>query len=292
MAAAQNGVVHRDQLGAVGLDRSAIRRRVARGSLHPLLPGVFAVGPPLPARLSAETAALLYAGDGAALSHATAAWLWGLVRVEPEDVALTAAGRKVRQRPGVRVHQVAALDIRDVRLRHGLPVTAPARTLIDLAAGPHDVDAALNEARVQGLLDDAALHAALERAPGRTGTARLRALLGAEIGPALTRSELERRLRNLIRSAGLPWPRFNVMVHGHLVDAVWPELRVVLETDGYRVHGHRSAFERDRKRDLTLAAAGYLVIRVSWRQLCAEPMAVLARLAESLALARERTRAG
>jgi len=292
LAAAQNDVVHSLQLAAIGMSRSAIRHRVDRGSLRPLLPGVFLVGHPRPKGRAAETAALLYVGEDAALSHASAAILWGIRPAAPGDVIMTVVGRKVRLRKGVHIHRVAALDLRHVRLRHGLPLTAPARTLIDLAAGGDDLDAALNEARVQGLVDDAALDAALQRAPGRTGTARLRALLNAETGPALTRSELERRLRDLIRAGGLPWPQFNVMVRGYLVDAIWPEARVIVETDGYAVHGHRSAFERDRRRDLTLAAAGYLVIRVSWRQLLREPMAVLARLAESLALAHERAHAG
>jgi very-short-patch-repair endonuclease len=120
----------------------------------------------------------------------------------------------------------------------------------------------------------------LDRAPGRSGTATLRALLEDE--PTFTRSEAERRLRRLILDGGLPPPETNVRLLGFEVDFVWPGAKLVVEVDGHAFHAHRAAFERDRERDQALVAAGYRVIRVTWRQLEREPLAVLARIAQAL----------
>jgi very-short-patch-repair endonuclease len=254
------------------------------GSLHTVLPSVFAVGRAALEPLGAEIAALLYVGDDCVLSHATAAALWGLS--PPRDlVEITLAGRNVRQRPELRVYRVAELDARDVRLRDGIPVTAPARTLIDFAASALDDDlqAALSEARVLRLITDGDLRLALERCPTRSGSARLRRFLRAETGRLKTRRAAERLLLSLLSKAGLPRPEANVHVHGFEVDFVWRDAKLIVETDGYQFHSHRSAFERDRRRDQVLVAAGYRVIRVTWRQLEREPLAVVARIAQALA---------
>jgi very-short-patch-repair endonuclease len=110
----------------------------------------------------------------------------------------------------------------------------------------------------------------------------MRALLAAEGEPAITRSEAERLMRRLIRQAQLPQPKSNVKVAGYEVDFLWPKQRVIVEVDGYRFHSHRSAFERDHRKDLALQEAGYLVIRITWRQLEDEPLAVIAHVARAL----------
>jgi very-short-patch-repair endonuclease len=190
----------------------------------------------------------------------------------------------MRSRPGLRVHRVRNLARRDVGRRHGLPVTAPARTLIDLAAEVHSaaLEQALAEARVHKIVTDRALEHAMERVTGRRGVGALRALLAAESEPAFTRRQLERRFLQLVRDAQLPAPLVNVRLQGFEVDFFWPGQRLVVETDGRRFHSHARAFERDRRRDQVLLAAGYRVMRVTWRQLMSEPMAVIARLAMAL----------
>lgn len=213
-----------------------------------------------------ETAALLSVGDDCVVSHQSAAGLWDIPAPPSGDrVSLTLIGRHVRDRPRVSIHRVPALDARDVRLHQGLPVTAPALTLLDLAGVTplHDLELALAEARVQRLVTDPAIRSALERAPGRSGTATLRALISTETN--LTRSEAERRLRRLILDAGLPPPETNVRLLGFEVDFVWRTAKLVVEVDGHAFHAHRAAFERDRERDQALVAAGYRVIRVTWR---------------------------
>ncbi|MGA9857012.1 MAG: DUF559 domain-containing protein [Solirubrobacteraceae bacterium] len=246
---------------------------------------MLAVGHTALAPWALETAALLQAREDAVLSHATAAALWGIAAADPADVHITILARHIRQPDGMQVFRVRHLDTHDVRIRHGLPVTAPARTLIDYAAAASDTATAvaLNEARVLRLVNDADLQAAIMRAPLRSGSARIRRLLSSEAGPALTRSEAEARLRDLLAAAELAAPQFNVWVGGFLVDALWAGPRVVIEVDGFAVHGQRGKFDGDRRRDQALAARGYLVIRVSWRQLVEEPMALVARLAQALA---------
>ena len=163
----------------------------------------------------------------------------------------------------------------------GVPVTSVARTICDLAAteDAKDVEHAFQEALYRRIVSERALAAILKREPNRRGAAVIRALLR---DPRLTRSEKERVLLRLLAQAQLPKPVTNVRLHGYLVDAYWPEYGLVLEFDGWQAHGHRSAFETDRKRDQVLLANGLRVIRVTDRQLVREPVAVAARIAMAL----------
>jgi very-short-patch-repair endonuclease len=284
IAARQHGVVSQKQLAAAGLTRHAITHRLAKGRLFRVHRGVYLVGRPSGERLTAEWAAILSCDGHAVLSHGTAAALWGLIPTTPDTISLTAVGRDLRSRRGLEIHRASALDRSDVRLRHGLPVTGAARTLIDLAAccAADELEQAVAEARAQRRVTDRALQQAMDRAGGRKGVAALRALLDGESEPALTRSWFERRFLGLIRSAQLPPPLTNVRLLGFEADFYWPAQRLVVETDGERFHGHRLAFERDRRRDQILLAAGYRVMRVTMRQLRTEPVAVIARLAMAL----------
>jgi very-short-patch-repair endonuclease len=288
MVAAQRGLVTRAQLVLVGFSPKAIEHRVATGWLHRVHRGVFAVGNPVLQPLGAETAALLNAGEDAVLSHESAAAAWGLAP-NPSFVAITLINRHIRSQPGLVIDRVTTLDIRDVQIHQGLPVTCPARTLID-CAGRGPVDRLLNEARVLKLVSDSAITAAMARCPGRKGIAALRGLLSDRYEQGYSRSGAERRLRRLVKAAELTPPAFNTYVLGFEVDAVWPAEKLIVEVDGHGAHGHRAAFERDRKRDQKLIAAGYLVLRFTWRQLTREPLAAVARIAEILSVRRHTTR--
>lgn len=193
-------------------------------------------------------------------------------------------GRNRAHRDGVRVHCVRALAVTDVRRRDGLLVTAPSRTLLDLAetTSLEELERAIAEARRLGLVRNGELEVQIARSPGRHGVKPLREVLERECGPAFTRSKAERRLLKLIRSARLPAPRCNVPAAGHEVDFLWPEQKLVVEIDGYAFHRSRTAFEADRKRDADLQLAGYRVLRITWRRLDDEPEAVVAQIACAL----------
>jgi very-short-patch-repair endonuclease len=221
------------------------------------------------------------------ISHSSAANLWGFVAVDDEGIHVTVIGRRRRSRPRLIVHYASTLDPRDVRRLHGLPLTSPARTILDLAAtGYRDLDRAFGDAHAQRLVTAREIEDLLERAGPRAGTRALRALQ-TDNASGFTRSEAERLLRALLRSANLPTPRFNARIAGYEVDAVWPDRRLVVEVDGYAYHGHRAQFERDRRKDLALTAAGYRVIRVSWRQLTREPFALIAVISSALSDSRK-----
>jgi very-short-patch-repair endonuclease len=277
LAARRHGVVATAQLHALGLSDHAIAHRVRHGRLARLHRGVYRVGP-IAAPLAREAAALLACGADAALSHVSAAALWGLRASHDGPVHVTVPGASARGRADLRVHRA---EVVEATVRDGLRVTTPARTLRDLAAvlAQHDLDRAVEQALVLRLTT----HAALAAAPTGRGAAALRRALRTD--PALTRSEAERRLLGLVRGAGLPAPRANVRVAGREVDLLWPAQRLVVEVDGFAFHGSRHAFERDRRRDADLVAAGYRVVRFTWRQIAEEPLTVVARLARLLEVA-------
>ena len=289
IAVRQFGVVSRSQLLARGVARSTIQRRLRAGLLRSLHRGIYLVGHSKPERGTWELAAVLACGDRTVVSHRSAAWMWGLLpypaKPRPVDVTVS-GGREAARRAGIRIHCVRSLDRRDTRSLNGIPATTPARTLLDLATllPPHLLERVIAEAEVRRLVRRRDLLDQLERNPGRRGTRVLRGVLDLDGGPAFTRSNAERRLLRLLRAAELPIPRVNSRVGRYEVDFVWSEQRLVVEFDSFRVHSPRAKFERDRQRDAELAAAGYTVIRVTWRQLVDSPEAVVARIAQALAV--------
>ena len=256
-----------------------------REHLHPRHRGVYIVGHLALAPYAEEAAALLACGDGSVLSHRSAAYLWGLVPDRPGVSEVTVIRRNPGRKPGINVHRTNHLDGRDVRRRHGLPVTSPSRTVIDLAAtgaGDAELERVIAEGRTQGLLRKGELETALARAGSRPGTRRLRAVLRAEGDPGITRSEGERILRRHLREAGLPPPVTNRKIGSWEPDFLWPLERVIVELDSWQFHSHRRAFERDRRKDMALRDAGYTVIRITGRQLIGEPLMVIAHIARAL----------
>lgn len=266
-----------------GLGHSAISRRSEAGVLHRVHRGVYLVGHEALTRFARERSALLACGNDAVISHSSAAAVWRMAPESPRaDVHVTVVDGKRRSRVGLCAHRTKALDSRDRRWIDDLPVTSPARTLLDLAATRHpELERAFANAHAQSLIKPYDLVAAIERAGPRRGVRALTALIN-DNASGFTRSQAERLLRRLIREAALPEPRFNVRFQKYELDAVWPDQRLVLEVDGYSYHGHRAQFESDRRKDLALTAAGYTVIRVTWRQLCSEPLAVVAVIATAL----------
>jgi very-short-patch-repair endonuclease len=281
-AAGEHLVVTHAALIAAGIGPNAITRRVRDGRLTRLFRGVYRVGP-VDAPWTREAAALLACGRHSVVSHDSSVAVAGLSdRPARVDVTIV-AGHRVGQ-TGIRVHHAALLP-GEICVRHGLRVTTPARTLLDVAASigdPRRLARLVNEAQVQRLVSAASLRATIEAHRHHRGAGALAAAVADE--PRLTRSEAEDRMLALIRRIGLPTPRTNVRVLGHEVDFLWPRERLIVETDGYGSHGTRGAFERDRHRDARLQAAGYRVLRFTWWQLVNEPEVVAARLAAMLAV--------
>jgi very-short-patch-repair endonuclease len=285
IAARQHGVVAREQLREAGLSRGAIEHRLGKGTLQTLHRGVYRTGPTTP-KYQAQAAALLACGDGAVLTHHTAA---GILRILPEprpEAPVHVSGPRTLRGPrsGVRLHRVGRLPDDEVERRHGLALAAGPRTILDLAAclGPYDLERVLARAERQELCTLDQVAAIADRYPRRPGRGRLQALLDDVVEPALTRSPPELLLLKRLRKAGVPHPRANARIHGMEVDLLFPDHRLAVEIDGYAFHRQRPAFEDDRSRGTALAARGIMVLRFTPRQLTKEPDKVLARLCLAL----------
>jgi hypothetical protein len=293
LAERQHGVVACRQLLQAGLTRQAIRHRVRVGRLHCLYRGIYAAGHRLLSPEARWMAAALTGGSGAVLSHRSAAALW---RIRPwrGDVDITLPSSR-RPRPGITWH-VTKLPADEITSLAAIPVTTAPRTLLDLAAvlDHRGVERAMNEAEVQRHGDTLSLPALLARYPRRRGAAAIRAILtSADLRTTLTRSELEERFLRFLADWGLPRPELNVFigVRGGFVEAdcVWRGARLIAELDGRAVHGTAAAFERDRARDRALNAAGWRVVRITWRQLSWEARELAADLGALLDAGHEKS---
>lgn len=208
---------------------------------------------------------MLAAGHGAVLSHRSAAFRWGLLAHAPARVDVTIARTTRTRLSGVNVHR-SRRAVEPV-IRDAIPVTPVERTVLDLADVVgydvlHRVAMDAEHRRLLRLAD-------LRPIPGRAGNGRVARLL--EHVRERTRSELEKEVLAIVRRAGLPEPQRNAVVGPFVVDLAWPRERVIVEADGWRWHSSREAFERDRARDVRLSALGWVVLRVTWRQLREEP---------------------
>jgi very-short-patch-repair endonuclease len=264
----QGGTIARAQLTAVGLSAQAIDRRLRTGRLHPLHRGVFSVGHRVVGVVGRRWAAVLASGPGAVLSHwsAGAAWDIRASRAATVDVTVGLGGRA--RRPGIRLHRSRSLPPDDVTELRGLPITTPARTLLDLAAGGlrgRPLEAAVDSAERRRLLDFAELHELLARYPSRPGSPSLKAVL-SRYSYADTRSELEELVLELCDRHGLPRPQVNCVIEGKVRDFYWPHAGLVVEADSYGWHRSPSALNDDRERDVELTLAGYRSLRFTWHQ--------------------------
>jgi very-short-patch-repair endonuclease len=287
-------VVARRQLIDAGLSATEIGRRLRHGRLHQLHLGVYLLGHAVPPAHAHEAAAVLACGADAVLSHRSAAAIWGLLTYPAAaDVCVTVPLARHPTRPRIRVRR-SALEDRDLRRRHGLPLTSPPRTILDLAPelDPEELERLVAEADYRRLASERELREQVERNSGRRGNATLRRVLGLPGGPARTRSPAERRMLRLLRRTGLTGYELNGRIHGFEVDVLWRELGFAVEIDGYDAHSGRVAFERDRLKVATLKAHGLDVMPVTPRQLRDDPDGVLARLLSALELSGELTEKG
>lgn len=288
LAENQHGVVSNDQLREVGYTPQAIYHRIRTGRLHPLHRGVYAVGRSNVTDHGRWMAAVL-ACDGSVISHSSAAALWRMGPEERDLVELSLPSRSRRRRPGLEIHQRPSLQQRDITREYGIPVTTPTQTLIDMSlrldrAG---VERMINEADKYNLTHPPQLREALDARAGEPGVARLRHILDRRTF-RLTKEELERRFLPLAREAGLPAPLTGQWVNEFEVDFFWPDLGLVIETDGLRYHRTPAEQARDRLRDQTHTAAGLTPLRFTHEQVRYEPEHVLAVLRATAQVLTER----
>jgi predicted transcriptional regulator of viral defense system len=277
-AGEHEGIVATRELHALGFNKAAIQLRVRRGTLHRIHNGVYAVGHLAISLRGTFRAAVLAGGDLSVLSHYSAATLDGYLTWDDRFPEITVVGPGARSRAGLRIHRARALHERDVFRNRVIPITTPARTLLDLAdvLSDKELRRAVRQAQAMNLTSPRAIAAVLARAQGRRGARRLAALIAD--GPAPTRSELEDLVLGVIVDAGLRRPEINRRLGRVYPDLRWPRQRLTVECDSATWHDGKLASEDDALRQARLEASGERVLRVTWQQALEQPQQTIARL--------------
>lgn len=298
LADSQHGVVAGVQLGALGMTRHGLGTRLAAGRLHRLHRGVFAVMGARLLRIEGHWLAAVFAvGDGAVLSHRSAAALWDLLPASGLTPEVTVA-RRVKPRPEIRLHCLRSLPQDHVTTRDAIPSTTVARTIVDLAAvlPPRRLERVLGEAEVQRLYDRNQIETILAAHPRRPGSRTLRTLLGGpDPSTTRTRTPLEERFLALCDAAGLPRPECNVPFTRPdgteiSIDAFWRAAGLAVELDSRGFHSSWRAQVRDRRRDAQLVLAGLKPLRFTEGDLTRERNTTVALLRDLLGITSERKR--
>lgn len=284
LAERQHGVVASWQLLAGGVTRHQISTRINAGRLVPLHRGVYLMGA-VAAQHAHAMAALLAYRLAATLSHRSAAALWTLLSYPANAPAwVTVPPERYASRPRIRTTR-ARLDQRDTRIRHGMRLTSPPRTILDLAAiieDEYELERIVADAAYRRVASEAELRDQLDRNPRKRGTGRLRSVLDLPGGPQRTRSPGERAMLRLLRKRGIGGFETNARIHGYEVDFLWRAQSLAVEVDGWDAHSSRKAFEDDRLKAAHLQACGIPVMRVTGRQIGRDPDGVIARLLAAL----------
>ena len=272
LAEKQHGIITRRDLLSLGFSPAAIAHRIERGRLHRIWRGVYAVGWPELTRHQHWMAAVLACGAGAALSHRSAAALWKIAEEVSGRIDVSVCRLSEHRLDGILARSRPSLEETDLTVREGIPVTNPVQTLIDLATelAPRRVERAVNEADKRDLVNPEQLRMEMKSHAGEPGVVLLRAILDRD-SFRLSDDELEVIFRPIAAAAGLPQPDTKAWVNGFEVDFFWPDLGLVVETDGLRYHRTPSAQARDQIRDQTHTAAGLTTLRFSHHQIKHQP---------------------
>lgn len=291
LAGRQHGVVARRQLLALGFSSRSIEHRRKTGRLHLVSRGVYAVGWPALDQHRRWMAAVLACGEDAALSHRSAAALLGIGTELPGRIDVSVPRRCELRRSGLLIRGRPSLAVDDLGVSNGIPVTSPVRTLIDLTTELDivAVERAVNNADKRDLVDPESLRAALNRYSGEPGVRPLRKLLD-KLTFRLSDSDLEIYFRRIVEAAQLPMPLSKQRVNRFEVDFFWPELGLVVETDGFRYHRTPSAQTRDARRDREHVMAGMTPLRFTHYEVRYEPRRVRSSLTRTIAMLHQRIR--
>jgi very-short-patch-repair endonuclease len=287
IASTQLGLISIWQLRDVGVPRSTITESVVHGRLHPVFHGVYSVGHRHLTVYGRMLAATMACGEGSVVSHGTAAWIYGMRDWQPKEIDVIApveAGRKIA---GIRRRFVPTPVGAEVWRRHGVPLTSPARTIVDSAGilDAAEVAKLIEGASVVGLLDVPAIDRVLDGPRRRGSKGLLRAVEPwRRYRPGIKiRSRMEAKLLPLLSEAALPIPQTNAKfrIGGKVyeVDFLWREQKLVVETDGGRFHDNPAAGDRDSNRNHVLAEAGYHLPRLGWEDLRDRPEQTMREIA-------------
>jgi hypothetical protein len=270
IARRQHGVVARAQLLAAGISEDWIEQRLDKGSLIRVFPGVYRVGHAAPSVEADYMAAVLACGEHALLAEAPAAFLLGMIRTRraPKPRVLARTKRRIE---GMDTARTRVFDRRDRMTWKGIPVTTPARTLVDLAASfsADELARAMHQADVLHRTTPDDVEDALSRKPNAKGAAQLREVIWGDQGRIL--SKLERAFVRLLKQNDLPLPITNRPENAVFVDCRWPEHRLTVELDSYRYHRSRYAWERDRLRERQAYQRGDQYRRYTWGDVVEHP---------------------
>lgn len=275
-------MISRKQLLALGYTSDAIKHRLATGRLHRVRRGIYSVGRPEVSEHGRWMAGVLACGGGAVLSHSSAVALWRIGSEQRGVIELSLPSPFQKRHPGLRIHRRPSLQARDVTTEYGIPVTTPIQTLIDMSLrlDRPGIERMINEADKCNLTNPPQIRAALDDRTGEPGVALLRQILDRRTF-RLTKEELERRFLPLARKAGLPVPLTGQIVNEFEVDFFWPDLGLVVETDGLRYHRTPAEQARDRLRDQAHTAAGLTHLRFTHEQVRYEPEYVVRILTQT-----------
>jgi len=295
IAESQFGCISMEQAIEKGMSRSAIHRKVQARLWSPLRPGVYAVRGMPESWFRALKAATLWATPDAAISHRSAARLWGLEGFPERPLELVVVRDLRTKERGEVIRRVAALPRSDCQRLKSIPVTSVERTLIDLSAvlTADLLEETLDEALRKELIRLKALSRRLEREPGKgqKGISALRKLVQDRLeGTGVSESRLESRLFALLRDAELPLPQKQLPIRGNggrgiRLDLAYPAIKLAIETDGYRYHSGRRSWQSDIERQSVLASQGWRVLRFSWSDVHDRPDQVIGRVVQALAIA-------
>jgi very-short-patch-repair endonuclease len=268
----QHGVVARSQLLELGYTRRELEQRLHNGRLHHISNGVYAVGRRDLTPHGRWMAAVLACGDGAVLSHRSAAELWGIGKEWERRIDVSIRRKSKIARRGIKVRARPSLPSRSLTRRFRIPVTSPVQTLIDLATElkPLRLERAVNEADVRDLVDPETLRCSLDGYVGMPGVKTLRTMLDRHTF-RLSDSDLEILFRPQALAAGFALPLSKHVLLGYEVDFWFPDHGLVVETDGLRYHRTPSQQARAVRRDQKHQAAGLRVLRFTHWQIAHEP---------------------
>lgn len=279
LAERQHGLATYRQMRELGLSNGHIHRASKASRLRRVHRGVYAVGHKKLSRCGRCLAAVLACGDGAVLSHRSAAWLWGFLPSFPAEPEVLVPSKGHRRR-AIRVYRTAGLPDRDGAVVERIPVTSAARTLFDLTGvvSTRDRARAIDRAKRTGQLDLGALDSIIARRSRSTEARLLREALTLYRKPVHDRARSELLLIEALEKEGLPLPTINCWVEKWEIDAYWEAERFAVEVDGWETHGSREAFESDRLRQEEMKLAGIDSIRISARRIETEPEQVARNL--------------